>query len=93
MKKIILAIALLASAPVFAIEVRSIRTSFEFIEIGSTQAQVQDKLGRSESTHNYVLRDRGNRPRAATDLRYTVNNERYVVTIVNGKVYKIEWVR
>lgn len=93
MKKIILAITLLASTSIFATEVRSIRTSYDFVEIGNSQTQVDSKLGRPEAKRHYVLRDRGDNPRAATDLTYTVDRERYVVTIVNGYVYKIEWVR
>ena len=42
---------------------------------------------------HYVIRDANNRPRAATDLRYTVDNEKYTVIIVNGVVYKIVWER
>lgn len=93
MKSIILAITLFASTSIFATEVRSIRTSYDFVEIGNSQAQVDSKLGRPEGIRHYVLRDRSDNPRAATDLTYTVDRERYVVTLVNGYVYKIEWVR
>ncbi len=93
MKKLFLACLLCASTFAAATEVRSIRTSNDFVEIGSSQAQVNSKLGNPSSTNHYVLRDKQDRPRAATDLAYTVDNEKYIVTIVNGNVYKIEWVR
>ena len=93
MKKLFLAYLLCVSTFAAATEVRSIRTSNDFIEIGNSQAQVQNKLGSPSSTTHYVLRDKQDRPRAATDLAYTVDNEKYIVTIVNGSVYKIEWVR
>lgn len=93
MKKLLLASLLYISTFAAATEVRSIRTSNDFVEIGNSQAQVQSKLGSPSSTNHYVLRDKQDRPRAATDLSYTVDNEKYIVTIVNGNVYKIEWVR
>ena len=93
MKKLFLASLLCISTFAAATEVRSIRTSNDFVEIGNSQAQVQSKLGNPNSTNYYVLRDKQDRPRAATDLSYTVDNEKYIVTIVNGNVYKIEWVR
>lgn len=94
MKKIFLAFLLFASNGAFAgTEVRSIRTSYDFIEIGSSEGDVRSKLGNPQSVYHYVLRDANNRPRAATDLRYTVDNEKYTVIIVNGVVYKIVWER
>ncbi|WP_111860013.1 hypothetical protein [Acinetobacter sp. CFCC 10889] len=93
MKKLFLACLLCVSTLATATEVRSIRTSNDFVEIGNSQAQVQSKLGHPSNVHHYVLRDRQDRPRAATDLSYKVDNENYIVTIVNGSVYKIEWVR
>ncbi|QOW46453.1 MULTISPECIES: hypothetical protein [Acinetobacter] len=93
MKNLLLASLLCVSTFAAATEVRSIRTSNDFVEIGNSQAQVQSKLGSPNNVHHYVLRDRQDRPRAATDLSYTVDNEKYIVTIVNGNVYKIEWVR
>lgn len=93
MKKLFLACLLCVSTFAAATEVRSIRTSNDFIGVGDSQAQVQSKLGNPSSKNHYVLRDKQDRPRAATDLAYTVDNEKYIVTIVNGSVYKIEWVR
>lgn len=93
MKKLLLVSLLCVSTFAAATEVRSIRTSSDFVEIGNSQAQVQSKLGSPSSTNHYVLRDRQDRPRAATDLSYTIDNEKYIITIVNGNVYKIEWVR
>ncbi|MEG0405689.1 MAG: hypothetical protein RR563_05565 [Acinetobacter sp.] len=93
MKNIFLALILAFPMIALATPVKSIRTSFDFIEVGDQESQVRSKLGRAQSTDYYVMRDSNDRPRAATDLTYVVDGEKYIVTIVNGVVYKIEWVR
>lgn len=93
MKKLFLVCLLCVSTFVAATEVRSIRTSNDFIELGSSKDSVYQKLGKPNNISHYVLKDRAGWSHAATDLSYKVDNENYVVTIVNGSVYKIEWVR
>ena len=93
MKNIILALILAFPVMASATPVKSIRTSFDFVEVGNQESLVRSKLGRAQSTDYYVIRDSNDRPREATDLTYVVDGEKYIVTIVNGVVYKIEWVR
>ncbi len=93
MKKLLLASLLCISTFATATEVRSIRTSNDFVEIGASKGEVLKKLGSPINTNHYVYRDRAGWSHAATDLSYKVDGENYVVTIVNGNVYKIEWVR
>ncbi|MFX1824728.1 hypothetical protein [Acinetobacter sp. AS5] len=93
MKKLLLAMALMASSFTFAVEVNSVRGSTSYVKPGSTLGQMFDVLGEPESSYHHVIHDRKGWPHKATSYRYTVNGQKYTITVVDGQIYKIEWER
>ncbi|MFH7347328.1 hypothetical protein L1A45_01615 [Acinetobacter variabilis] len=93
MKKLLLAMALMASSFTFAVEVNSVRGSTSYVKPGSTLGQMYDVLGEPESSYHHVIHDRKGWPHKATSYRYTVNGQNYTITVVDGQIYKIEWER
>ncbi|WP_228147192.1 hypothetical protein [Acinetobacter sp. ANC 3832] len=76
-----------------ATETNSIRTSTDFIEVGSSQRDIVQKLGRPESTYEYKIRDRNGRLVFATDFYYSIDGLKYTITVVGSHVTKIVWER
>ncbi|WP_347473228.1 hypothetical protein [Acinetobacter thermotolerans] len=92
MKYFILAAALFSSAA-FAVGVDSIRSGGSFVERGSSYGQMIDILGNPESSYAHVIHDRKGWPHKAVSYRYTVNGQNYTITVVDGRIYTIEWER
>lgn len=94
MKKMILALSIVITSGVFAAtETRSIRTSTDLVAYNDSVGSVIQKLGRPESSHEYTMRDRNGRLVIAQDLYYNINNLKYTITILEGKVFRIIWDR
>ena len=94
MKKIILALTVFVSMPVFsATEASSIRTSSELIERGNSVGAMMSKLGRPTASYEYVTRDVNNKIITATDFYYTINGLKYTITAHHGNIVKIVWER
>ena len=93
MKIIILAILLTLSATAFATSVDSVRGSFGFVSLNDSHSKMIDVLGNPESSYKHVIHDRKGWPYAATTYLYPLDNVKYEITIVNGKIYSINWER
>ena len=89
MKKIILVLALIISASAHAVSVDTVRGSFGFVEQGHTYAKMIDVLGHPESSHSHVIHDHKGWPHKAITYNYVINNARYEITVVAGKVYSM----
>ncbi|QKQ69932.1 hypothetical protein [Acinetobacter sp. 10FS3-1] len=93
MKKLLLITILMLSTTAFAVEVNSVRGSTSYVKLGFSLGQMFDVLGDPESSYNHVIHDRNGWPHKATSYRYTVNGQKYTITVVDGRVYKIDWER
>ena len=93
MKIIILAILLTLSSTVFATSVDSVRGSFGFVSLNDSHNKMIDVLGNPKSSYSHVIHDRKGWPHKATTYLYPLDNVKYEITIVDGKVYSINWER
>lgn len=94
MKKILVAAILLASSSAFALEsTNAVRGSNMIVEVGHSQGRMMEALGRPNSSYNHIIHDRKGWPHKATTYTYRMNNARYEITVVDGKVYSIGWER
>ena len=89
MKKIILAILLTLSSTAFATSADSVRGSFGFVNLNDSHSKMIDVLGDPKSFYKHVIHDRKGWPHAATTYLYHLDNVKYEITIVDGKVYSI----
>lgn len=92
-KKLVLILALCMSAQAFAVVVSSVRGSYGFVEVGDSYGKLRDILGRAESSYEHNVRDERGRPHPATTYKYRVDNANYSITVVDGRVYRIDWER
>lgn len=94
MKNLFVAAVLLASSSVFALESTSaVRGSTMIVEVGHSQGRMMEALGNPKSSYHHVIHDRNGWPHKATTYTYYMNNARYEITVVDGKVYSIGWER
>ena len=94
MKKLLVAAVLLASSSAFALEyTNAVRGSTMIVEVGHSQGRMMEALGRPNSSYNHIIHDRKGWPHKATTYTYRMNNARYQITVVDGKVYSIGWER
>ena len=93
MKIIILAITLALCSSVYAVGVDSVRGSFGFVSLNDSHSKMIDVLGNPESSYKHVIHDRKGWPHKATTYLYPLDNVKYEITIVDGKVYSINWER
>ena len=93
MKYLVLASALFFGASAFAVSVDSVRGSTSYVQRGSSLSQMYDVLGNPESSYNHVVHDRKGWPHKATSYIYTVDGQKYVITVVDGRIFTIEWER
>lgn len=94
MKKILVAAILLASSSAFALEsTNAVRGSNMIVEVGHSQGRMMEALGRPVSSYNHIIHDRKGWPHKASTYTYRMNNARYEITVVDGKVYSIGWER
>lgn len=93
MKIIILAILLTLSSTVFATSVDSVRGSFGFVSLNDSHNKMIDVLGDPKSSYSHVIHDRKGWPHKATTYLYPLDNVKYEITIVDGKIYSINWER
>lgn len=52
-----------------------------------------EALGNPDSSYHHVIQDRKGWSHKATTYTYRMNNARYQITVVDGKVYSIGWER
>ena len=93
MRIITLAILLTLSSPAFATSVDSVRGSFGFVSLNDSHSKMIDVLGDPKSSYSHVIHDRKGWPHKATTYLYPLDNVKYEITIVDGKVYSINWER
>lgn len=93
MKIIILAITLALCSSVYAVSVDSVRGSFGFVELNDSHSKMIDVLGNPKSSYSHVIHDRKGWPHKATTYLYPLDNVKYEITIVDGKIYSINWER
>ena len=94
MKKLILALVLLTSTAVFAAtDTRAIRTSTDLVSVGDSPNSMIQKLGRPEASNEYTTRDRNGKRLFVVDYYYTINNLKYTITVIDGRISNISWER
>jgi hypothetical protein len=93
MKKLILVTLLAFSSVAYATSVNSVRGSFGFVELSNSYSKMIGALGKPESSYNHIVHDRDGWPHKATTHSYTIDNQKYQITIVDGVVYSIDWER
>ena len=93
MKIIILAITLALCSSVYAVCVDSVRGSYGFVSLNDSHSKMIDVLGDPKSSYSHVIHDRKGWPHKATTYLYPLDNVKYEITIVDGKVYSINWER
>ena len=93
MKIIILAITLALCSSVYAVSVDSVRGSYGFVELNDSHSKMIDVLGNPKSSYSHVIHDRKGWPHKATTYLYPLDNVKYEITIVDGKIYSINWER
>lgn len=93
MKKIFLVIILAVCSSTYAASVNSVRGSFGFVELGNSYSKMIDELGRPKSSYNHIIHDRDGWPHKATSYSYSIDGQKYQITIVDGAVYSIDWER
>ncbi|WP_180182804.1 hypothetical protein [Acinetobacter sp. YH01020] len=93
MKKLVLILALIMSAQAFAVDMRALRGSNGFVELGNSEARLKDVLGQPESVDRQVVHDRNGWPHKGTIYIYKVDGQTYTITVIGGNVYKINWER
>ena len=93
MKIIILAITLALCSSVYAVSVDSVRGGYGFVSLNDSHSKMIDVLGDPKSSYSHVIHDRKGWPHKATTYLYPLDNVKYEITIVDGKVYSINWER
>ena len=93
MKIIILAITLALCSSVYAVSVDSVRGSYGFVNLNDSHSKMIDVLGDPKSFYKHVIHDRKGWPHKATTYLYPLDNVKYEITIVDGKIYSINWER
>ena len=94
MKKLLIALALtISSATYAATDTRAIRTSTDLVSIGDSPNSMIQKLGRPESKNEYTTRDRNGKLLFGVDYYYTINNLKYMITVIDGRISNISWER
>jgi len=93
MKKFIYVLSLLLSVQAFAVSVDSVRGSYGFVELSDSYSKMIDVLGEPKSSFKHIIHDRKGWPHAAITYLYPLDNVKYEITIVDGKIYSINWER
>ena len=94
MKKLLIALALtISSATYAATDTRAIRTSTDVVSVGDSPNSMIQKLGRPEASNEYTTRDRNGKRLFVVDYYYTINNLKYMITVIDGRISNISWER
>lgn len=93
MKKILLAFVLLSSVNAFAVDARSIRTTADIVEYNDSVGTMMSKLGRPDGKYEYSGRDARGKLVFFTDFYYSIDGLKYTITVLEGKIYRIQWER
>ena len=95
MKNIILVLAVMWSAQSFAnYDTKSFRTKSgsDIVEVGDTEEALFKKMGNTSKPRYFVDREQNNSC-AATEYKYEIGSERYIVVLCYGKIKRISWER
>lgn len=90
MKKVLLlgALSFLISSNVFARETNSMRSSFELVSVGDSEASLLQKMGKPKPRY-FVYQD-GNFSCAATEYKYDIDMQTFTVWVCRGEIFKID---
>ena len=94
MKKLLIALALtISSATYAATDTRAIRTSTDVVSLGDSTGSMIQKLGRPEAKNEYTARDQNGKLLFVVDYYYTINNLKYTITVIDGRISNMSWER
>ncbi len=90
MKKILLlgVASVLLSVSVFARETNSMRSSFELVSVGDSEASLLQKMGKPKP--RYFVYEDGRYTCAATEYKYDIDMQSYTVWVCRGEIFKID---
>jgi len=79
---------LLLSSSIFARETNSMRSSFELVSVGDSEASLLQKMGKPKPRF-FVYQD-GRFSCAATEYKYDIDMQTYTVWVCKGEIFKID---
>lgn len=90
MKKFLVlgALSFLLSASIFARETNSMRSSFELVSVGDSEASLLQKMGKPKP--RYFVYEDGRYTCAATEYKYDIDMQTYTVWVCRGEIFKID---
>ena len=90
MKKFLLVVGVsfLLSASVFARDTNSMRSSFELVSVGDSEASLLQKMGKPKP--RYFVYEDGRYTCAATEYKYDIDMQTYTVWVCRGEIFKID---
>ncbi len=90
MKKILFLgfLTVLLSTSVLARDTKSMRSSFELVSVGDSEASLLQKMGKPKPRY-FVYQD-GNFSCAATEYKYDIDMQTFTVWVCRGEIFKID---
>ncbi|WP_312102091.1 hypothetical protein [Acinetobacter venetianus] len=82
------AATLLLSSSIFARETNSMRSSFELVSVGDSEASLLQKMGKPKP--RYFVYEDGRYTCAATEYKYDIDMQTYTVWVCRGEIFKID---
>jgi len=79
---------LLLSSSIFARETNSMRSSFELVSVGDSEASLLQKMGKPKP--RYFVYEDGRYTCAATEYKYDIDMQTYTVWVCRGEIFKID---
>jgi hypothetical protein len=88
-KFLLLGVAIiLLSSSIFARETNSMRSSFELVSVGDSEASLLQKMGKPKP--RYFVYEDGRYTCAATEYKYDIDMQTYTVWVCRGEIFKID---
>ncbi|MGB5886599.1 MAG: hypothetical protein WBG77_07680 [Acinetobacter venetianus] len=82
------AATLLLCSSIFARETNSMRSSFELVSVGDSEASLLQKMGKPKP--RYFVYEDGRYTCAATEYKYDIDMQTYTVWVCRGEIFKID---
>lgn len=82
------AATLLLSSSIFARETNSMRSSFELVSVGDSEASLLQKMGKPKP--RFFVYEDGRYTCAATEYKYDIDMQTYTVWVCRGEIFKID---
>ncbi len=82
------ALSFLLSSSIFARETNSMRSSFELVSVGDSEASLLQKMGKPKP--RYFVYEDGRYTCAATEYKYDIDMQTYTVWVCRGEIFKID---